>query len=121
MEEIRKMGNSILPMIQLEDDCPSKKSDRKLPILDLKVWFRDVEVEVEGGRVNRPKLYYHYYKKPMSNCLLIPARSAMSSSVKRTAITHYGLRILRNTKLELEWEIVAELLSEFSERMKDSG
>ena len=24
MEQIRKMGDSILPMIQLEDDCPSK-------------------------------------------------------------------------------------------------
>ena len=121
MEEFRKMGNSILPMIQLEDDCPSKKADRKLPILDLKVWVRDVEVEVEGERVTRPKLYYHYYRKPMSNWLLIPARSAMSSSVKRTAITQYGLRILRNTKFELEWEIVAELLSEFSERLRDSG
>ena len=40
MEEIRKMGNSILPMIQLEDDCPSKNADRKLPILDLKVCGR---------------------------------------------------------------------------------
>ena len=57
----------------------------------------------------------------MSNWLLIPAKSAMSNSVKRTAITQYGLRILRNTKLELEWEIVAELLSEFAERLRDSG
>ena len=52
--------------------------------------------------VNRPRIYYHYYRKPMSNWLLIPARSAMSNSVKRSAITQYGLRILRNTKLETE-------------------
>ena len=57
----------------------------------------------------------------MSNWLLIPARSAMSNTVKRTAITQYGLRILRNTKLELEWKVVADLLSEFSERLRDSG
>ena len=35
MEEIRKMGNSILEMIQLEEDYPSKNGDKKLPILDL--------------------------------------------------------------------------------------
>ena len=57
----------------------------------------------------------------MSNWLLIPAKSAMSNSVKRTSITQYGLRILRNTKLELEWEVVAEMLSEFCERLRDSG
>ena len=61
-----------------------------------------MEVEVEGERVTKPNLYYHYFRKPMSNWLLIPLRSAMSSSVKRTVITQYSLRILRNTKPELE-------------------
>ena len=47
--------------------------------------------------------------------------SAMSSTVKRTALTQYGLRILRNCKLELEWEEKAKMLSIFMERMRDSG
>ena len=74
-------------MIQLESDFPSKNVDKKLHILDLKVWIRELEVEVEGQMVSRPKLYYQYYRKPMSNWMLIPARTAMPNTVKRTAIT----------------------------------
>ena len=117
MREIRKMGNSINQMIQLEEDFPSKSEDQKMPILDLKVWVR--QVEVEQRQVS--KLYYHYYRKPMSNWILFPAMSAMPSSMKRTALTQYGLRILRNCKLELEWGAKAEMLSTFMERMRDSG
>ena len=55
----------------------------------------------------------------MSNWLVMPALSAMPISVKRTALTQYGLRILRNSKLELEYSIKAAMLSEFCERMRD--
>ena len=57
----------------------------------------------------------------MANWLLIPADSAMAMSVKRTTLTQYGLRILRNTSLEISWDIKADMLSEFCERMRDSG
>ena len=88
-----------------------------MPIPDLKVRVR--QVEVEQRQVS--KLYYHYYRKPMSNWILFPAMSAMPSLMKRTALTQYGLRILRNCKLELEWGAKAEMLSTFMERMRDSG
>ena len=84
------------------------------PILDLQVW-------VENEQGEKPKLFYQFYRKPVSNWLLIPANSAVSTSVKRTALTQYGLRILRNTKPEIEWKLRANMLSEFSERMRDSG
>ena len=57
----------------------------------------------------------------MSQWLLMPAASAMPRNIKRTALTQYGLRILRNTKPGLEWRETAAALSEFSERMRDSG
>ena len=113
MREIRKMGDSINQMIQLEEDFPSKSDDQKMPILDLKVWVRQVD--------GQSKIFYHYYRKFVSNWLLFPAMSAMSSTVKRTALTQYGLRILRNCKLELEWEEKAKMLSIFMERMRDWG
>ena len=106
-------------LIQLEEDYPTKNGDHKLPILDLKVWVR--QVEVEGLATTRPKLYYHYYRKEVSNWQLIPALSAMPTAIKRTALTQYGLRILRNSKLELEWEQKAAMLSTFCERMRNSG
>ena len=121
MRELRKMGNSISSMIQLEEDYPSKNTDGKLPILDLKVWVEDVREEEGDLDSAKAKLFYQYYRKPMANWLLMAAISAMPGSVKRTALTQYGLRILRNTKLEVEWSEKAAMLSEFMERMRDSG
>ena len=77
MEELRKMGNSICPMIQLEEDFPSKHDNKLLPILDLKVQVQQVEQE---NQPSLPKLFYYYYRKPMANWQLMPAASAMPSS-----------------------------------------
>ena len=97
MGEIRKMSNSICDMIQLEEDYASKHENKQLAILDL-----NVEVKlVMDNQVTRPKLYYSYYRKSMANWQLMHADSAMPASVKRTALTQYGLRILRNTKLDV--------------------
>ena len=114
MTELKKMANSIHPMIQLDEDHQHNHHDRKLPILDLKVWVS------EDGSGNQ-RLRWQYYRKPMANWLLLPAESAMSMATKRTTLTQYGLRILRNTSLEISWDVKAEMLSEFCERMKDSG
>ena len=51
----------------------------------------------------------------------MPALSAMSIAVARTAIAQYGLRILRNTKEELEEEVKTVMLTELCERLRDSG
>ena len=121
MRDLQKMGNSVSSLIQLEEDYPSKNSDGKLPILDLKVWVKEVMEEEGDLDPVKAQLYYQYYRKPISNWLLMPAISAMPGSVKRAALTQYGLRILRNTKLEVEWCQKAAMLSEFMERMRDSG
>ena len=113
------MADSIHPMIQLEEDYPSQHPDGKIPILDLKVWVR--EEEHQEDRERKVELFYHYYRKPMSNWLLIPANSALSAATKRTALTQYGLRILRNSKPEIGWQQRADMLSVFMERMRDSG
>ena len=114
MTELKKMANSIHPMIQLDEDHQHNHHDRKLPILDLKVW-------VSGDESGNQRLRWQYYRKPMANWLLLPAESAMSMATKRTTLTQYGLRILRNTSLEISWDVKAEMLSEFCERMRDSG
>ena len=105
------------PMIQLEEDYPSKYGDNKLPLLDLKVEVK--EFEEEDDKPATAKLYY--YRKPMSNWQLMNANSAMAMSVKRMSLTQYRLRILRNTKLEVPWSEKAAMLSEFSARLRDSG
>ena len=67
MRELCKMGNSVSAMIQLEGDTPSENSDNKLPILDMKVWVKMIEEE----GTQKAKLFYQYYRKPMSNCLYV--------------------------------------------------
>ena len=99
-------------MIQLEKDFSSRHGNKLLPILDL-------EIQVHQPLLS--KLYYFYYRKPMANWQVMPAASAMPSSVKRTCLTQYGLRILRNTKLEVPWSKKAAMLIEFSARLRDSG
>ena len=81
VEEMRKMANDISTMIQLEEDYPSKYDDKKLPLLDLKVEVKAIE---RAGMPKSCKLYYYYYRKPMSNWILIPENSALAMSVKRT-------------------------------------
>ena len=38
MDKIREIGNTIHKSIELETDTPSKHKDKKMPVLDLKVW-----------------------------------------------------------------------------------
>ena len=119
MRELRRMANIIDPMIQMEDDCASNHLSKKLPILDIEVWVREMpRTETQPAT---KKLYYQYYSKPMASKLLIMEKSAMPARIKRTALTQYGLRILRNCKLELEWEEKAKFLSDFSEQLRKSG
>ena len=106
--ELRKMANTISTMVQMEEDTPSKHDDHKLPILDLKVWIEDEQ------------LMYEFYQKPMTNPLLIMSKSAMPQKIKRTTLSQMALRVLLNTKPELE-DRRTELLSKFSGRMRASG
>ncbi|KAL9959129.1 hypothetical protein ACROYT_G036217 [Oculina patagonica] len=49
MELIRQVGDDIHPSIKLEVDHPSKHPDKKLLVLDLKVWVEHREKEVQGS------------------------------------------------------------------------
>ena len=114
MIEVRKMADSICPMIQFEEDYASKNDDQLLKILEFKVCVKQEEETT-------PKIFYYHYYKPVSNWQLMHADSAMPASVKRTTLTQEGLRILRNTKLEVPWSEKAEMLSDFSARLRFSG
>ena len=64
---------------------------------------------------------FKFYKKPVSNPLLISKDSAMPFQTKRAALSSEALRRLRNTSEELPWAVKAEILSEFSHKLKCSG
>ena len=69
----------------------------------------------------RRKWYKVIYTKPISNQVSIPARSALSWSVKFASYRQKTYRVLRNTSVDIPWEDKAEILSQLCWRMALSG
>ena len=109
-EKIQEVGNSIHDSIQLEVDYPSNHADRKIPILDVKVW-------VEDGR----KLMYEYYAKDVSSKSVLNAKSALAWSTKRTVLTQELLRVLMNCSPDLGVERKVIHVETMVLRMQYSG
>ena len=94
-------------------DFPPVNSSWRLPILDTETLCVETKEET--------KTYYSLYRKPMSNSVSISARSAVSDSVKFSTYKQEVCRILKNTSIDLPWSHKADLLSEFSWRLRVSG
>ena len=73
MELIQHIGNSIHPSIRLTIDYPSKHEDSRLPVLDLKEWISDVEVDGE----RKSQILTTFYMKPMASRFVVRADTAM--------------------------------------------
>ena len=94
-------------------NCP----DRKLPILDLKVWIDRVETEDGEER----KIIHQHYIKPMANKYLIMMDAAMATRTKRTILTQMCLRVLLNNSRYMKEEDKKESVEFFMKRMQASG
>ena len=80
-EILKDIANSIMPCIQMEADWPSRNADKRLPILDKKVW-----TDSEGN------ILYTHYEKPMASKSVINSKSAHPESCKRSVHTQEVLR-----------------------------
>ena len=104
-----EIANSVSSCVAVTTDCPSNNNSGFMPVLD-------IQMKVIDGKV-----VYKFYKKPMSNQRVILAESAVPMNVKRSTLAQEGIRRLRNTQRSLQWEVKADILSEFSQQMKISG
>ena len=111
MRIIRKVANSIDPMIQMTIDAPSNHADLKVPMLDLKVWVNEQSNEI----------YYQFYEKATKNRYLISKSSAMPMSKKIDALSQGVFRRLHNTKHELDWDFKVKILEKYMSELKASG
>ena len=97
---------SIMPCVQMEADWPSKNADRRMPILDMKVWIgREWDV------------IYSHYEKPVSSKTVLHSRSAHPSSCKISVHTQEILRRMLNCskkKTHLQMQRLHERRSEES-------
>ena len=92
----------------MEGDWPSRNTDRKLPILDMKVWTR------EDGTV-----MYQHYEKAVSSKTVLHSTSAHSAACKRSVHTQEVIRRLLNSSQLLKWnEQVAPVITDYMKRMK---
>ena len=90
---------------------PSRREDKKLPILDMKVYL-----DKDGYIV------YEHYEKEVSSKLVISERSAHSTSGKRSVHVSEMIRRMLNTSRRLEWNtFTAPVLQNYMERMMAAG
>ena len=131
MKLFQDIGNKISESIKLETDHPSNHRERKMPLLDVKVWLQDFvtsseedenENTEEGtGERKIKRIMYEHYRKEMASKMTIHARSALPHNQKRNILTQEVIRILKNCSQSLPWETKAQHLEELSLRMQFSG
>ena len=78
---LKDIANSIDENIQMEDDYPSKNDDKRLAILDLKVWKDDSNFMV-----------FKHYEKKVSSRKVLHSDSAQSSNCKKSVHVQEVLR-----------------------------
>ena len=115
---LKQIGDSIHESIKLEADYPDMHEDKKLPLLDIKMWVENHKTEDKGpvGIV-----MYEFYAKEVSSKAVVHEKSAMPRSVKRTVLTQEVLRILLRCSPRLPWEVTTSHLNTFMMRMQYSG
>ena len=107
---IKEIANNISEELKVTYDVESNYSDRKVPILDLKV-----------GINNENKIEYHFYQKPMCNKTVILKNSAFSMNQKISSLTQECFRRLHNTSAKINEEIKIQILNEFMQSLHCSG
>lgn len=114
-ELLRNIADSIVPMLQFEEDVQSNHTDNKLPILDLKVWTE--AKDEEGIKVIR----HEFYRKPMANQATLKANTAYPTSQIRAIMVEEVMRRLRNCDPTTDWERRGDHLTRFALEMRESG
>ena len=105
------IANDVMECIQMEADWPTKNDDKRLPILDMKVWTGE-----EGD------VMYTHYEKPVCSKTVLNSMSAHSSSCKRSVHIQEVLRRLLNCSKRLKWEDEAvPAVNEYMRRLKAAG
>ena len=110
MNVIRKVADEVHDMIKFTVDAPSNHSDKKMPVLDLKVWL-----DVENQAIN-----YIFYENPTKSKLVISKTSALPQNMKMKTLTQEVFRRLHNTKQSIMNEFKYDLLNSYMQKLKSS-
>ena len=79
MQEVKLIAETIHRSIQVTVDCPAYHEDRKVPILDLKVWLQSGLGNGNGSTV----LLHEYYYKDVATDAAVDVSWAVPIETKR--------------------------------------
>ncbi len=113
MKLMQSIAAHIHPSIRLTIDYPSKHPEKKVPMLDVKMWIEELD--------NRRLLLYEHYEKPMATKSVVHEQSAIPTKNKRTILTQEVLRILLHCSSYLPWEVPRTHINNFMLKMQYSG
>ena len=118
MKLFKCLADTIHSSIKVEVDYCSNHGDRKLPILDLKVWVeRKALTDGKGVGV----ILHEFYSKGVASRYVVHSRSAFPWSVKRTILTQEVLRVLLNCSPLLPWDCTIRHIENMVLRIQYSG
>ena len=115
MTKLQEIGNSIMSSIQIEVEYPNKSKEKKMPVLDIKVWIEKQQNQ------DKYEVLYEFYAKEMATKMVLHARSAIPWKDKRNILTQEVIRRLKNCSLSLPWKEKAKHLENFNLKMQFSG
>ena len=96
----------------MEYDTPSRNANKKMPILDMKVWLDN----------NTGNILFQHYEKPTASKNILHANSAPPITCRDSVHTQEILRRILNCSTELDWsKDIAPVLSDYIGRMMRSG
>ena len=101
--------NSIMNFLRFTQEIGEDFPDLRLPSLDTTIW------------VERNRILFKFFFKPMATNLVIQAKSALSEEVKLSTLAEEVCRRLRNTSRRLNHSKKLETLYELSSIMSTSS
>ena len=115
MERLKTLANTIDPCLKVTTDCCSNHEDRKVPILDVRVWI-DKTSEDEWF------ILHSHYMKEVASRVVMHEKSSHGERMRFNVLVNEVDRILRNCSPRIEWnEEVVPHVSYFMKRMAYSG
>ena len=114
MEKNKQIAETIDSNLKVTTDTTTNYEDRRLPILDVKVW-------IGNDRNGDTRILHMHYLKDVTTRSVINERSAHGKREKKNIIINEICRVLKNCSIHIPWEETAKQVTYFSQRLQYSG
>ena len=114
-DELKMMADSVDGNLTVKTDVTENYEDKKLPILDVKVW-------IGKDKNNETKILYNHFMKSVSSKKVIQENSAHGERMRENVLVNDVCRVMRNCSENLEWDNgKKESLDMYMGRLQFSG